>query len=94
MARVTVNNDGNIFFKQGEFNVTIADLAALLPILKRHSNTLNIYEVQAAFEADWKHEIAEWEYEYATGYTARFKDGSAISVGAWADADPADYGYN
>jgi hypothetical protein len=80
MARFTVDNAGNIF-PNGE-------------ILKRASNHLNIYEVQEAFEADWKWEIAEWGYEYATAYWATFKDGSKISVAAWAAVDESKYNYN
>ena len=36
-------------------------------------------------QRDWRFEIAESEMEYATGISATFKDGSRLSVGAWAD---------
>lgn len=82
MARVTIDNSKQIF----DSKVTIADLAANTEILERDSDDLNIYAVQKAFDKEWKFEIADWDYEYLVGYSATFKDGSKIHVGAWADA--------
>lgn len=79
MARVRIDNSGNLW----PGTVTIADLAANTAILERDSDVLSIYDVQEAFEAEWAFEVATWEYEYGTGYSAKFKDGSAINVGAY-----------
>lgn len=79
MARVRIDNSKNLW----PGTVTIADLAANTAILKRDSDLLSIYEVQEAFEEEWKFEVEAWEYEYGTGYSARFKDGSVINVGAY-----------
>jgi hypothetical protein len=83
MARVTVDNSRQIFGDK----VTIADLAANTEILSRSSDDLDIYTVQRAMAREWKFEIADWEYEYLTGYSATFKDGSIIHVGAWAEGE-------
>lgn len=84
MARVTVDNSGNIW---PESKTTIADLAANTPILREPSDELDIYQIEAAMKKEWWFEIANWEYEYCTGYSATFKDGSAIHIGAWADGE-------
>lgn len=77
-AYVKVDTTGNLW----PGTVTIADLAANTEILETPSERLSIYQVQEAFAAEWRFEIADWEYEYGNGYSARFKDGSAIYVGA------------
>jgi hypothetical protein len=86
MAKITIDRANEIFGSK----TTIADLAQFTEILSRDSDRLNIYEVEEAMTREWKHEIASWEYEYLTGYTATFKDGSRISIGAWADELPVD----
>lgn len=66
--------------------VTIADLA-------RHSfpdfncNIVHIYEVWQRLEEDWRFELDRdaSTLEYATGVSARFKDGSTLHISAWAD---------
>lgn len=66
--------------------VTIADLA-------RHSfpdfncNLVHIYEVWERLEEDWRFELDRdaSTLEYATGVSARFKDGSTLHISAWAD---------
>ena len=83
MAKVTVDNTKQIF----DSKVTIADLARNTPILSRDSDCLNIYEVEEAMSQEWQFEIESWEYEYLTGYSAKFKDGSIIHVGAWAEGN-------
>lgn len=83
MARVVVDNSRQIFGSK----VTIADLAANTEILSRSSDDLDIYTVQRAMAHEWKFEIADWEYEYLTGYRATFKDGSVIHIGAWAEGE-------
>lgn len=83
MARVTVDNSKQLFGSK----TTIADLAANTEILSRDSDDLDIYTVQRAMDREWRFEIQAWEYEYLTGYSATFKDGSVIHVGAWADGD-------
>ena len=80
MAKVTVETAGNLY----PGTVTIAELARHTPILERSSHDLDIYQVEEAMTEAWKWEIAEWSYEYATGYSATFKDGSEIHIGAWA----------
>lgn len=83
MARVTVDNSKQLFGS----TTTIADLAANTEILSRDSDDLDIYTVQKAMHREWRFEIEAWEYEYLTGYSATFKDGSVIHVSAWADGD-------
>ena len=36
---------------------------------------------------EWPWEIETWNYEYLTGYSAKFKDGSIIHIGAWAEGE-------
>jgi len=82
MARVTVDNTKNLY----PGTTTIADLAQYCPMFKENkSEDLNIYQVEDMMTREYKNEIEKFEYEYATGYTAYFKDGSVLSVGAWAD---------
>jgi hypothetical protein len=83
MAKITIDTTAEIFGAA----VTIAHLARHTPILSRDSDCLNIYEVEEAMSREWKHEIESWEYEYLLGYRATFKDGSKISVGAWAEGE-------
>ncbi len=87
MAKIAVDNTGSAWPSA----VTIADLARFTPILSRHSNDLNIYEVQWEMAKAWPFEIAVWSYEYCTGYSATFKDGSVIHIGAWADGEEEMY---
>lgn len=83
MAKITVDNSNNIY----PGSVSIADLAQFLPILNNDSNWLDIYLVESAMSEAWPHEIERFEYEFATGYSAYFKDGTAIHIGAWNDRD-------
>lgn len=85
-AHTRIEKSGNLW----PGTVTIAELAANTPILRRDSDCLTIYEVQEAFDADWRFEIAEWEYEYGIGYYAKFKDGSALFVSAELTEKPDD----
>lgn len=80
MAKITVVTEGNIF----PGTVTIAELARNTDGLERRSQDLDIYEVEEIMTKAWKWEIAEWSYEYGSGYSATFKDGSEIHIGAWA----------
>lgn len=84
MAKVTVDNSGERFGDK----TTIADLAANTPfLLALESDDLNIYLVQMLMQFEWRHEIESFEYEILHGYSAKFKDGSAIYIGAWKDGD-------
>jgi hypothetical protein len=64
--------------------VTIAHLAQH-SFNGRDSDLLHIYEVVRILERDWRDEIEGTEMEYLTGVTATFKDGSQLSIAAWAD---------
>lgn len=83
MAKVTVDNSGERFGDK----TTIADLAANSPFLALDSHDLNIYLVEMLMGFEWKHEIESYEYEICTGYSATFKDGSKLYIGAWKDGD-------
>lgn len=66
--------------------VTIADLA-VYSFPNHQCAFANIYEVWEALERDWRFEIdrAGSTLEYATGVSARFRDGSVLHIAAWAD---------
>jgi hypothetical protein len=83
MAKITVVNDGNIF----PGTVSIADLAANTEFLKESSKNMTIYYVEYMMRQEWKWEIESFDYEYATGYSAKFKDGSEIHIGAWSEGE-------
>lgn len=90
MAKITVDNSANMF----PGTVSIADLARNTPFLKASSDDLNIYQVQHEMEKEWPFEIESFEFEYCTGYSATFKDGSRIHIGAWSECDkPEQYGW-
>lgn len=66
--------------------VTIADLA--VHSFPEHQSALaNVYEVWEALERDWRFELDRdgSTMEYATSVSARFRDGSALHIAAWAD---------
>lgn len=77
MARISIDTTGEIYGA----TVTIADLAQYTPILSRDSDCLTIYEVEEAMSREWQWEIETWNYEYLTGYSAKFKDGSVTTLG-------------
>lgn len=77
MARISIDTTGEIYGA----TVTIADLAQYTPILSRDSDCLTIYEVEEAMSREWPWEIETWNYEYLTGYSAKFKDGSVTTLG-------------
>lgn len=91
MARTVVDNSKNIY----PDTVSIADLAQFLPLFKENkSEDLNIYQVEQAMSEEYSYEIERFEFEYATGYSAYFKDGSVLHVSASADCDdPSQYGW-
>jgi hypothetical protein len=91
-AHTVIDNSANIFPN----TVSIADLAQFLPLFKENkSKDLNIYQVEQAMSEEYSFEIEKFEFEYATGYSAWFKDGSVLHVGASADCDdPSIYGWN
>lgn len=64
--------------------VTIAHLATF-SFTDEDSDKLHIYRAEQIFRRDWPHEIEAVEMEYASGVSATFKDGSRLSVSAWAD---------
>ena len=65
--------------------VTIADLA-VNSFPEYQCAFANIYEVWEALERDWRFELdhAGSSMEYATGVSARFRDGSVLHIAAWA----------
>lgn len=66
--------------------VTIADLA-LHSFPDFNCQFSHIYEVWERLETDWRDELdrSASTMEYATGVSARFKDGSVLHISAWAD---------
>ena len=66
--------------------VTIADLA-VFSFPEHRSAFTNVYEVWEVLERDWRHELdrVHSAIEYATGVSARFRDGSTLHIAAWAD---------
>ena len=66
--------------------VTIADLA-VNSFPDHHCASASIYEVWEALERDWRFELDRTgsTMEYATGVSARFRDGSVLHIAAWAD---------
>lgn len=67
-------------------NVTIADLAVhSFPAFD--SQSVHIYEVWDVLEPDWRDELdrSGSTMEYACRVSARFRDGSILHIGAWAD---------
>lgn len=79
MARIMVDNSKEKF----DSKTSIADLAK--NGFPEGSDKLHIYEVANRLEKDWKFELENYEMEYLLGVQARFKDGSEISISAWAD---------
>ena len=65
--------------------VTIADLA-VNSFPDHQCAFANIYEVWEALERDWRFELdrSGSTMEYATGVSARFRDGSVLHIAAWA----------
>lgn len=81
-ARLVVDRSAELFGS----NVTIADLAAhSFPAFD--SQSVHIYEVWDVLERDWRDELdrSGSTMEYALGVSARFRDGSILHIGAWAD---------
>lgn len=81
-ARLVVDRSSGHFGS----NVTIADLAIhSFPGLESHG--AHIYEVWEVLERDWCEELdrSGSSMEYCTGVSARFRDGSVLHIGAWAD---------
>ncbi len=66
--------------------VTIADLAAN-SFPEHQSTSAHVYEVWEVLTRDWCFELdhAGSSMEYATGVSARFRDGSVLHISAWAD---------
>ena len=84
MARIVVDNEKNIY----PGTVSIADLAQYatdadgIQVKSRDSTKMHIYYVAGVYLNEYAHEIQEWSFEYGTGFSARFKDGSAIHISA------------
>jgi hypothetical protein len=78
--RLTVNNSGERYAAK----VTIADLAQN-SFTGMKSDDLSIYQVDAILDRHWRDEIETSEEEYLSGVFVTFKDGSKLSIGAWAD---------
>ena len=66
--------------------VSIADLA-VHSFPGHQSAFVHIYEVWEVLERDWRFELDRdaSSMEYATGVSARFRDGSVLHISAWAD---------
>lgn len=81
-ARLTVDRSAEIFGAE----VSIADLA-VHSFTGLASETANIYDVWRILTEDWRDELdtSRSELEYACGVSARFRDGSVLHIGAWAD---------
>lgn len=82
MAKITVDNSAEMFGAA----TSIADLARF-SFESFDSDAVSIYFLDGILDTDWKWETARMEYEYATGLSAWFKDGSAIHVGAWRTSE-------
>jgi hypothetical protein len=80
MAKLSVDTSEEIFGDK----VSIAHLAQFT-FTGVESDDLTIYRADELLQRDWRWEIASVEMEYALGVTAVFKDGSKLSVSAWAD---------
>lgn len=82
MARVNIHNSNEIFGS----DVTIAHLA-IHSFQDVSSDDISIYDAAAIVRRDWPFEVADIEMEYTTGIRVMFKDGSCLSVGAWAEGE-------
>jgi hypothetical protein len=82
MLKLHVYNEGELFGSA----TSIADLAQF-SFNGQDSEELTVYEAGAILERDWRWEIdpSSLELENGLGTRVRFKDGSALSVSAWAD---------
>lgn len=80
-AKITIDTSAELFGSK----TTIADLAANT-FAGQDSDALTIYEAEALLRRDWEPEIepGSVELEYGLSVHARFKDGSAIGISAWA----------
>lgn len=90
MLKITVDNAGDIFASK----TTIADLAQF-SFTGCDSDEMNVYQADAILTRDWRDELADVELENGMATRAKFKDGSAITVCAWADCcrdGDEDYG--
>lgn len=82
MMNLSIDTSGEIFGSA----VTIAHLAQF-SFSDQESEHLTVYEVAAILARDWRWEMepGSLELENGTGTRVRFKDGSALSVSAWAE---------
>lgn len=90
MLNIHIDNSGDIFASR----TTIADLAQF-SFTGCDSDEMNVYQVDAILTRDWRDELADVELENGMATRAKFKDGSALSVSAWADCcsdGDQDYG--
>ena len=80
-CNLKVDNSAELFGAK----TSIADLAQFA-FDDWSSDGLHIYRAAELVEENWRDELAEpVEMEYALGISAKFKDGSALHVSAWAD---------
>lgn len=82
MLKLHIDNSAEIFGAR----VSIADLAQF-SFNGLHSDALTVYEAGAILDRDWRWEMVPntMSLENGLGTSVRFKDGSALSVSAWAD---------
>lgn len=82
MVKLNIDNSGNTMGG----SVTIADLAQF-SFSDQCSDHLTVYEAQDILLNDWRWEVvaSSIELENGLGIRAAFKDGSRISISAWAD---------
>lgn len=87
MLQSRVDTTGEIFGDK----VTIAHLAEF-SFNGADSDALTIYQADAILQRDWRDELTGVDMEYLVGVRASFKDGSALSVSAWAACCTPDEG--
>jgi hypothetical protein len=85
MLQLTVDNSAEIFGA----NVSIADLAQF-SFNGEDSDKLHIYRADQILARDWRDELVDVDMEYLLSVRAKFKDGSALNVSAWADCCDGD----
>lgn len=79
-VRISIDNSSERFGAK----TTIADIAQH-SFASHSSDALSIYRADAIVQRDWRDEIEAVEMEYLLGINVTFKDGSKLSVAAWAD---------
>lgn len=79
MTKIKVDNSAEIFGDK----ISIADLAQN-SFKGWNSDERHIYHADSILQRDWRDELVSVDMEYLLGVRAAFKDGSVLSVSAWA----------